>query len=226
MRKKRALVFVDDPYILELLEEILLLRGFEVVAFRKPVVCPLYDEKLNNCKNMLPCADVLIVDRDLAGMDGVSLLLKQYERGCRMDIRNKAVIASYVNPDEKLLIDYIGFKLLKKPFDLKVVSEWLDGCEQRMNLESMVGIMRHHDRHSTDIRIVYEVMPDGKSCEGIVTNISNRGLCLTTHAPIARKNHVLVKTPLPNLCRKAIVRWVIETNSASFAAGLLCYLFL
>jgi len=226
MRKKKALIFAKNPLTLDHLEKILLLRGYDVLAFRNPIVCPIYNTRPETCKNLRPCADVLITDSDIPNIDGVNLLLKQYERGCQMDIRNKAVIADHVPLIDKRLIDYVGFKHLKKPFDLTEISKWLDECEQRIDLDKMVGVMRRHDRRLADIRIVYEVQSSEKTYEGIVTNISNGGLCLTTDTPITTKDHILVRTPLPNFCRKAMVRWVKETNAVSFAAGLLCYQYL
>lgn len=226
MRKKKALIFAKDPLTLDHLEKILLLRGFEVLAFRNPIVCPVYYTAPETCKNMRPCADVLITERDIPNIDGINLLLKQYERGCQMDIRNKAVIADRVPLIDQRLIDYIGFKRLKRPLDPSDISTWLEECERRIDLDRIVGIMRRHDRRSADIKIVYEVTDSEKRCEGIVTNISHGGLCLHTDVPISRKDHILVRTPLPNFCRKAIVRWVKETNAVSFSAGLLCYQFL
>jgi CheY-like chemotaxis protein len=62
LRKKRAIVFDDEPVILELLSTVLERRGFEVVAFSESAICPTYYKDLDNCENMNPCADVLITD--------------------------------------------------------------------------------------------------------------------------------------------------------------------
>ncbi len=222
MRKKRAIVFDDEPTILELLSTFLERRGFEVIAFSEPVICPIYYKELDSCENVKPCADVLITDNKMPGISGIELLMRQYDRGCQMDIRNKAVISGYFSPDDIKLIDYIGFKVLNKPFTSKELSSWVDECEQRIDLSQMVGIMRRHERSPSDIKITYEVPSYDKTFEGIVTNFSIGGICLNTPVPILKKEFILIDTALPNSCQEATVRWVNELNDSSFAAGFSC----
>jgi CheY-like chemotaxis protein len=222
VRKKRAIVFDDEPVIRELLEVILERRGFEVIAFREPVICPIYYKNLDTCKNVKPCADILITDNNLPNISGVELLMRQYDRGCQMDIRNKALISGYFSPDDMKLIDFIGFKHLNKPFTQKETSDWLDECEHRIDLSRMVGIMRRHERSRSDIKIAYEVPSYDKAFEGIVKNISIGGLCLNIPVHLLEKEFILIDTALPNNCRKATVRWVNELDDSSYAVGLCC----
>ncbi len=150
MRKKRAIIYDDEPFILRLLEQILLDRDYEVVSFSEPVICPLYREERDSCKNMSPCADILITDRNMPELSDIELLMRQYDRECQMDIRNKAVISGDFSPDDLKLIDYIGFKVLNKPFTYADITAWLEECERRIDLTNMVGVKRRHDRRPVD----------------------------------------------------------------------------
>jgi len=42
MRKRRAIIFDDEPVVLLVLKDFFETRGYEVLAFREPVICPVY----------------------------------------------------------------------------------------------------------------------------------------------------------------------------------------
>jgi len=90
MRKKRAIIFDDEPAILEMLERVLVRLDYDLLTFTEPVICPVYGDAACSCQNMHPCADAIITDYGLPRMNGLELFRNQIERGCRIDRRNKA----------------------------------------------------------------------------------------------------------------------------------------
>jgi DNA-binding NtrC family response regulator len=222
MRKKKAIVYDDEPMILGLLSEILSLKDYEVFSFNKPHVCSLYNSIAESCENFIPCADVLITDIIMPGINGIDLLEKQQERGCKMHPGNKAVISGALSlSDEKKITD-MDVKYFQKPFEYSDISTWLDECEQRIDLTQDAGIKRKYDRSPSKIKIKYALPSHDKKCEGIVTNISRGGFCITTHDPIVKEETIVIDTELPTACQEATVKWVSKLPDASFTAGLSC----
>ncbi len=223
MRKKRVIVYDDEPLILGLLSDILSLKDYEVFTFSAHRVCPIYKDNVEICRNLLPCADVLITDIMMRGINGIELLLKQKERGCKINLRNKAVISGTLTYDYKKMITDMNIKYFHKPFAFSELDKWLDECEQRIDLTQELGIKRKHDRSPSRIKIKYELPFHERKFEGIVTNISKGGFCLTTRSPIVKEEMIVIDTELPTACQEATVRWVNILPDASFTAGLSCY---
>jgi YesN/AraC family two-component response regulator len=223
MRKKRAIVYDDEPLILGLLSDILSLKDYEVFSFSEPQVCPIYKDNIESCDNLHPCADVLITDIMMPGINGIDLLLKQAQRGCKIDIRNKAVISGTLTYDYKKMITDMNIKYFHKPFAFSDINNWLDECEQRIDLSKEVGIKRKHDRSPSRIKIKYDLPFHDRKFEGIVTNISKGGFCLATRDPIIREETIVIDTELPTACQEATVRWVSIQADSSFTAGLSCH---
>ncbi|MEE9523786.1 MAG: hypothetical protein V3V59_03435 [Thermodesulfovibrionales bacterium] len=223
MRKKRAIIYDDEPVIVELLRDILSLRDYDVLAFSKPVVCHIYNANVESCDNLQPCADVLITDIMMPEINGMDLLLKQAKRGCKMDTRNKAVISGNLSYEYKKMITDMNVKCFHNPFAFSDINNWLDECEQRIDLTQEVGIKRIHDRSPSRIKIKYELPFRDRKFEGGVTNISKGGFCLTTRNPIVKEETIMIDTALPSACQEATVRWVSMLPDTSFTAGLSCY---
>jgi len=45
MRKRRAIIIDNEPVVLQLLVTYLSKRGYEVLSFHEPIVCPVFREK-------------------------------------------------------------------------------------------------------------------------------------------------------------------------------------
>jgi CheY-like chemotaxis protein len=208
--------------ILGLLNEILSLKEYEVFSFNNPHVCSLYNDNAESCENFIPCADILITDIIMPGINGIDLLEKQKERGCKMHQGNKAVISGALSLDHEKKISDMNVKYFQKPFEFSDIITWLDECEQRIDLSQEAGIKRKHDRTPSRIKIKYALPLYNKKFEGIVTNISKGGFCITTYDPIVKEETIVIDTELPTACQEATVRWVTILPDESFAAGLSC----
>lgn len=220
MRRRRALIFDDEPVILEMVEMLLTARDYEVHAFSRPVVCPIFQNNEQPCRAEKPCADVIITDFNMPVMNGVELLMAQKERGCRLDIRNKAIMSGYVT-DESMNINQLGCAFFNKPFRPDQLWAWLDECEERMPLSVLLPIPRREKRRSILENITYSLFSGSPNLSGIVTDISNSGFCLKTEQDLPERAVVHVHSDLPLAADTATVRWIRRDVSApSFYAGL------
>ncbi|UCG79275.1 MAG: response regulator [Nitrospirota bacterium] len=139
MRKPRAIVFDDEEMVLSLFRDILEQQDFEVLIYSEPEVCPVYKEKDAECGKDKPCADVLITDLRMPGMNGIELLQKQTERGCLLTIKNKAVITADLSEENGETISDLGCGYIKKPFKLDEIRDWVTDCLKRVDLSKPVG---------------------------------------------------------------------------------------
>jgi DNA-binding response OmpR family regulator len=218
VRKRRAIIFDDDPLVLSMFESFLKLRGYEVFSFSEPVVCPIFGHNEGHCRNEDPCADVMISDFRMPGMNGLELLQRQRERGCRLDIRNKAIISGvHYGWDAK--IEQLGCAFFRKPCHLAELSEWIRSCEERMPLSAAIGTRRKESREPVLLDITYFLPYQERQLDGVVTNISSSGFCLTTAQDLPQEKVIVVNGNLPISRREAAVRWTKKLADASYMAG-------
>jgi len=140
MRKKRALIFDDDVFILKLLKEVLLNMDYEVFTFNEPTVCPIYEKNAEHCNQNAPCADILITDFEMPKMNGIELLQNQIQRGCPVDTTSKAVISGRGSIGNDEAIKQLGVSFFKKPINIGEISKWAKECEQHIDLSQPLGI--------------------------------------------------------------------------------------
>jgi hypothetical protein len=74
-------------------------------------------------------------------MNGIALLKYQSDKGCPIDVRNKAVISAYIHDENEKIIEELCCSSFNKPFRLAELSVWLDVCEKRMDLSQPLRIL-------------------------------------------------------------------------------------
>ena len=97
-------------------------------------MCPIIEGHVEGCFRKDPCADLIITDFRMPERTGIELLEIQARRGCKLDVRNKAIMSAYIDDENKKRIESLGCSFIQKPFEFSRLSEWLDECEQRMDL--------------------------------------------------------------------------------------------
>ena len=133
---------MDEIVILNLLERYFSRRGYEVLTFTEPNVCPIYEDSTAICMNKKPCGDIILVDFKMPRMNGIELLEYQDKQGCKLDIGNKAVISGYMEDEYLPKVSDIGCAFFKKPFNFADLSIWLDKREKNIDFSQPVGIKR------------------------------------------------------------------------------------
>ncbi|MDA8082578.1 MAG: response regulator [Nitrospiraceae bacterium] len=128
---RRAIVYDDDHRILNLLESFLSMKGYEVLCLSVPVVCPVFEDDEVQCLRESPCADIILTDYQMPGMNGMELMKRQSEKGCRIDIRNKALISGFAAALQTQVAE-MGCAYFRKPFNLTELWKWISSCEERL----------------------------------------------------------------------------------------------
>ena len=139
MRKIRIIVVDDHKQTLDMMERWLSRDGNEVIPFNEPMRCPLNAEDTNECFKETKCADIYLTDFEMPKINGLELLKRQAEIGCKLDIRNKAVISGSMDDELKSKVRKMGYRFFDKPIDLSEVKAWLKECEKRLDLSEQLS---------------------------------------------------------------------------------------
>ncbi|HTG00592.1 MAG TPA: response regulator [Nitrospirota bacterium] len=129
MKKRKVIIYDDDDAVLNLLKTYFIQRGYEVLAFRRPIVCP-FGEFSAQCPQDDACADIMLTDYIMPEMNGVELLMAQSRRKCRMPVANKAIISGFLDEIVLKKLHALGYTCFEKPFDLQELGAWLDEREK------------------------------------------------------------------------------------------------
>ncbi len=124
--KPRAIVIEDDDACRALVTQLLEQKGYEVLSFSDPTVCPVYSDPEAPCPHEDACGDFLLTDNQMPNMTGLDFVESQCRRGCKGMVRNKAVLSGTWRPEELEKAEQLGCKVFRKPFNIKAISEWLD----------------------------------------------------------------------------------------------------
>jgi FixJ family two-component response regulator len=223
MRKPRAIIFDDEIFILNMLKDFFLMRGYEVLSYSDPTtICPLYGDGGDVCTNDQPCCDVMVTDFQMPGVNGVELLEFQARKGCKVDNRNKSVISGYIDAWNRRRVDQMGCNFLQKPFTLYALAEWLSACEKRIDLSGRLATRRREDRFESHREVTFSLTSTDQLYTGIAVNMSPSGLCLKIPAPLRRDETIKLHASNFHSCQQGSVRWVKQIESNAYIAGVSC----
>ncbi|HKJ04871.1 MAG TPA: hypothetical protein VJ974_04685 [Geopsychrobacteraceae bacterium] len=132
--KLRIVVFDLDESIRELLSVVARNKGHEVLAFAEPVACPLYSDSDCKCTQEYTCGDLMIIDKRMLRMSTFDFIRKQIENGCKGATQNKLVLSTTGSSEKEIAVaKELGFTLMKMPFSVKEIADWIDECEKRID---------------------------------------------------------------------------------------------
>ena len=139
MRRPRVMIYDDDQIVLDMLKLFFTRRGYEVFDYIEPVVCPLKKNPANSCDNFQPCVDVIISDYQMPKMTGIELLQNQSKKGCKVDVKMKAIMSGH--SDEKIITqcNELGCSFFQKPFTFSKLSVWLSNHEKLFDLSQQLA---------------------------------------------------------------------------------------
>lgn len=221
MRRRRAVLYDDDATVLDVLAVIFEERGYDVIAMAQPTPCAVYDA-CGLCSRERPCADILVTDLEMPGMNGIELLEEQRRRGCVLPVTNKAVVSGSLGPDALQALRRLGCAWFRKPFRLAQLLAWIGECEARMDLSRPLGALRREPRESCGPHHRITVGIDGDECLAEVVNRSSSGACLR----LARQPHVAqvldVRRRVAAGPERLVIRWTRADGSGGYLAGASC----
>ena len=219
MRKRRAIIYEDDPGVADILKERFMLRGYEVLTHQKPVNCPAYED-LADCKEQYPCADIILADLNMPRMNGIDLLRAQSRNGCRVPAGSRALMSGALDDRGQKGVEELGCMYFQKPFSFDEIATWLDEREKQTDLLQRLGMRREEKRAESNEAIECLVPNNDELVEGIVLNRSPLGLCLKIKCRVGEGQTIAVRSGLSPSSRTASVRWVRPAGDGSYLTGL------
>ena len=219
MRKRRAVLCDDEPIIIDILKMFFEDREYEVLAFQESVACPVYYEP-HDCKQMYPCADIVLMDYRMPRMNGLTMLRDQAHRGCKLTPQNKALMTGFLEESKLREVERLGIAFFQKPIDFDALSTWVRGCEKRMDLSIPLAVRRREPRSDCGKEVTYQAPTYYAPASGIAVNMSSSGMCLQLNAPLAREQKIRLHSNLFSASQTALVRWIREIDKGQYLAGL------
>jgi CheY-like chemotaxis protein len=221
LRKRRAIIYDDDLILLSMLKRFFEMRGYEVISYQEPVLCPVYNDAAR-CDHRAPCADIMLTDYRMPVMTGVDLLRAQETRGCTILARNKAVISGFLNDEAHAQVRSLGYEFFDKPLELESIGMWLDECEDRMDLSASIPVIRKEMREASRFNLSYRAEIDGEMCTAEVINSSRSGLCIKVNKPPLERQIVNIPSELPFASMRGMVRWTRKIGDGDYLVGMSC----
>lgn len=133
--KLRIIIIDDDSSINLLLKTALVKLGHHVQTFSDPTYCLAVQDSSCTCPREFPCADVIISDIVMPKMNGIAFFKHQRECSCKIWEENKALISATTDSNHFDEIEELGYTLLKKPFKIAELVQWIEECADRLSHE-------------------------------------------------------------------------------------------
>ncbi len=222
MRKRRAIVYDDEALITNMFRMYLSSLNYEVLTFAEPVApCPLYTSDSVACSKTAACADIVLTDYRMPRMDGIQLLEAQMKNGCKLSIKNKALVCAYLDDAHLKRVEELGCAYFQKPIDFEKFSAWLADCETRIDLTKPLASRRKTGRQADNRQIIFRSDTHTDIQTGTAVDISDIGLRLKISNPLYTGQTIYIVTDLPNECRQGLVIWTMPAGDGMHLAGLI-----
>lgn len=217
MRKRRAILYDDDPFVREALALFFEERGYDVLALSEPVACVVYGAGVP-CDRGRACADIVVTDLEMPRMSGIELLEEQTRRGCSLAIQSKAVISGNLDAGAIAAIRRLGCAWFHKPFRLAQLEAWLREREPRMDLSRPLGSLRREPREACADGLRLTVRTGEGEMPAEIVNASPSGMCLRVGRPLLVEQALHVRTPQAPEPIRHTVRWT-KAHADGYLAG-------
>jgi len=123
------MILDDDPLITSLLVTVFQRRGYDVITYCDPTVCPIFSTTDCLCPKGKKCFNVIMSDYEVPFVNGVVFFEVLRKKGCRC--ANIALMSGSSIPEEVIMrASKLGVKFIAKPFHRNQITDWLDQIEQ------------------------------------------------------------------------------------------------
>lgn len=133
----KVVMIDDDSTMVQLFKTMLKRSNYSNVEVVTDLsMCPLLQTNQCECTSEQSCADAVIVDIMMPGMNGIEFLELQKARGCKIPEQNRALMTAGAKLNYKRAAQKLGCHIFFKPFKLTEIEQWLD--ESRMRAKSNI----------------------------------------------------------------------------------------
>ncbi len=141
--KLRAFVFEDNDTLRLMIGSVLESRGYEVMSYSEPNLCPISPDRECPCPHKHACADIIITDIHMPNMTGLEFLKNRKQNGCKVE--NRAVMSGRWTDEELDVARRLGCQVFEKPFRFRDLYEWLDQCEKKIDPKRRLSDLPERD---------------------------------------------------------------------------------
>jgi CheY-like chemotaxis protein len=82
-RKIRVALLEDQPDLRDIFTTFLEMRGYEVLSYENPAICPLQLSPVCRCASNQRCADIIITDIQMPVVSGLEFIENQKRKTAR-----------------------------------------------------------------------------------------------------------------------------------------------
>jgi len=129
--KYRVILLDDNEAVLNVLSEILTDRGYEVLAFSSPSICPLQMIPECRCAVNQRCTDIIVSDLDMPNMTGLGFIENQKKKNCKC--QHVVLMSGNWTEQDLLRAHELGCKTFTKPFPFQEFYDYLDKVERSID---------------------------------------------------------------------------------------------
>lgn len=141
----RILIIDDEECIRDSLALHLSELGHEVLTCDKPEGCPAYFD--HPCEEAGACADVLFVDYDMPGVDGLSCLRQLTRHGCHTLPPNRILMTRSTTPELIEKTGKMGCRIVKKPLHLAEIEKLVNRARAFIPEGRRLSPFNSYDNH-------------------------------------------------------------------------------
>ncbi len=127
----RMLIVDDEECIRETLSVFAEMLGYEPTVATNPSFCNVYSPSQCDCSKETACADLLLTDQNMPGMNGLEMIQRQLEFGCKIAAKRKVIISGALTTEEKQLATDLGCFVMQKPVSFEVLEQILNTIEEQ-----------------------------------------------------------------------------------------------
>jgi CheY-like chemotaxis protein len=105
--------------------------GYEPILAEDYSSCSTILAKIQACAEEQSCADVLLINQNLATMTGLEFVEKQILKGCKAATYSKAIMSGALTQEEFKLAKKLGCHVLQKPVTYEILENWLSSVDAK-----------------------------------------------------------------------------------------------
>jgi CheY-like chemotaxis protein len=141
--KARVFVFEDNETLRSMLCLVLESRGYEVMCYSEPGLCPMHLDRKCPCPHQYACADAIITDLNMPHITGLEFLEDRIQNGCKVKCR--AVMSGGWTDEGLDRAKRLGCQVFEKPFRFDELMRWLDECEKKIDPDRKLSDVPEQD---------------------------------------------------------------------------------